>query len=138
VQPGPVERTALFSPREARQAFPIRTLNPVTPMNHDSLERLLEELRQRPAPRLPSHFDQDVWQRIRALRRAKPEPWWDTLGRAFWQPRGVAAAVAVTLTIAVGFGRSAPRANGPKAALGLEAFSPEGPWLPSTLLSRAR
>ena len=106
-------------------------------MNDDPLERLLEGLRRAPVPGPSARFDQNVWKRIRAIRRAQPEPWWEALARAFWRPGWVAAALALTLTIAVGFGRSAPAAKGPKGVLSLEAFSPEAPWLPSTLLSRA-
>lgn len=107
-------------------------------MNDDPLERLLEELRHKPVPGPSGRFDQNVWKRIRTVRRVRPEPWWDALARAFWQPRWVAAALALTLTIAVGFGRLAPSAKGSKDALSLEAFSPEAPWLPSTLLTHAR
>ena len=106
-------------------------------MNDDPLERLLEELRRAPVPGPPGRFNQNVWKRIRAVRRARPEPWWDALARAFWRPGWVAAALALTLSIAVGFGRSASAVRGPKGALSMEAFSPEAPWLPSTLLTRA-
>ena len=108
-------------------------------MNDDPLEPFLERLRHEPVPGPSDRFDATVWKRIRALRQAKPEPWWDALARTFWQPRWVAAALALTLTIAVGAGRLAPAAApSAKGALSLEAFSPEAPWLPSTLLSRAR
>jgi hypothetical protein len=108
-------------------------------MNDDPLERFLEQLRHKPVPGPSDRFDANVWKRIRALRQARAEPWWDALARTFWQPRWVAIALALTLTIGVGAGRLAPAASPPlKGARILEAFSPEAPWLPSTLLSRAR
>ena len=107
-------------------------------MNDDRLERFLEQLRHKPLPGPSARFDQRVWNRIRARRRAKPDPWWDALARTFWQPRGVAAALALTLSIGVGAGRLVPAGHSPDNPLSLEAFSPQAPWLPSTLLSHAR
>ena len=106
-------------------------------MDYSSLDRLLQQRREKAAPTLPGSLSQNVWREIRQ-RRASREP--SANPALFWlwllRPHAV---LALTLAVMVGIGVGSRSPVSPAAqaheALDLQVFGNAAPALPSTLLA---
>ena len=108
-------------------------------MDHSSLDRLLQERREKAASALPGSFSQNVWREIRQ-RKATREP--SVNPASFWlwllRPQAVLAALALAITVGIGVGSRSPVSSAARAhqALDLQVFGGEAAALPSTLLAK--
>ncbi len=88
-------------------------------MSPHPLDDALRALDRNPVPELSRGFRAAVWQKIEARRSpAIPQGWLEEFLHAAYRPAGIAVAVAVSLV--VGFGFAVPVSAAP---LGLEVFS---------------
>ena len=109
-------------------------------MNQSSLDRLLQQRREKPAPALQGSFSQNVWREIHQ-RKAASDPAGASVSLWHWllRPQIVLAALtlAIAVGVAVGAGNWAPvsQAAQTREALDLEVFGRDASSLPSTLLA---
>ena len=108
-------------------------------MDQSSLDQLLQQRREKPAPVLPGSFSQNVWREIRQRKAAREPAASVSLWHWLLRPQIVLAALtlAIAVGVAVGAGNWAPvsQAAQTREALDLEVFGRDASALPSTLLA---
>ena len=109
-------------------------------MDESELSRYLKRISERPVPNLPGNFQGSVFAKIRDSTDTNlRENWVDAFVSLFRRPHPAIAALAIALLIGTTLGRVlADSRNNPSTPLGLEAFAPDAPFLPSTILNRSR
>src|SRR5215510_11195160 len=104
-------------------------------MNPD-LDELLKRYAARPAPPLPSDFEDAVWREIRRRNQISArDSIFDWLAAYLWSEHSAAAFVVAAMIFGAGlawFGQNASMARPVSRALNLQVFSEQPPTLPLT------
>ena len=107
-------------------------------MDQPSLDRLLQQRRDKASASLPGAFSQNVWREIRMRKSERTE---SSSPFALWgwllRPQMVVAAMVLSVGVGIGLGSRSQMSERTQArsALNLEVFGDASPALPSTLLA---